>query len=134
VAEAVAFDDAVALAISWLKTQYVARGESAKVASKVPNPRPNRFTRVSDGGGIRRNLAQNSPRLIIDSWDSGEVSAYSLHRLNRALIGALDGETIGDTLVSVVTEVGNPGLVYDPDTNLPRYQFTVELILGGTLI
>lgn len=133
-AEAVAFADAVTLGIGWLQAQYVSRNETAYVGSKIPRNRPDRLTRVSYGGGVQRNLAYDAPRLVIDSWDLDEVSAGGLHRLNRALFSSIKGESFGGVFVSDYIEVGNPGFYPDPATNLPRFQFTAELLIEGTAI
>lgn len=133
--EAVAFPDSVALCVAFLKAQFASRGETAKVASKVPNPRPNRLVRVSYGGGVRADLGHDAARVTFDSWDTDEVSAAALHRLTRAVMGSLtEGDVIGSDWVAQVKEVGNPGLYPDPDTNLPRFQFTAELLIEGTAI
>lgn len=133
--ETVAFDDAVALCVAFLKAQFASRNETAKVASKVPNPRPNRLVRVSYGGGVRADLVHDAARVTFDSWDVDEVSAAGLHRLTRAIMGSLiEGGDLSSGWTAQVKEVGNPGLYPDPDTNLPRFQFTAELLIEGTAI
>lgn len=132
--EAVAFPDSVALCVAFLKAQFASRGETAKVASKVPNPRPNRLVRVSYAGGVRANVGYDAPRVTFDSWDQDEVAAAALHRLTRAVMGSIEGQTIGSNWVAQAKETGNPGLYPDPDTNLPRFQFTCELIVAGDVI
>ena len=126
--EAVAFDDAVALGVSYLRATFSSRSETATVAEKF---RAGRHVRVMDGGGVRHNLVQDAPRLTFRCYAPTGEEAKGLHRLTRAVIGALEGETVGGVFVAQVLEVGNPGERTDPNTNLPYAEFTVELLIGG---
>lgn len=134
-AEVVGFDDVVPLAVAYLTAAFAGRSETAHVGSKVPNPRPNRLVRVSAAGGAgRQNLIQDRASLLFECWDTADLAAYDLAKLTRALIDALRDTTAGLTWVADVPSSSRPVFFPDPDTNLPRFQFTAELLIEGAVI
>ena len=124
-AEIVAFPDGETVWIQYLQAQWSARDEPADVASKIPNPRPDRFIRVSGTGGSRSNIATDNPGFLVECWDVTDTAAFDLARITRALMDATDGIDIGMWIEDIATSV--PVLYPDPDTNLPRYQFTAQV-------
>ena len=130
VPEVILFPDAEALVVSFLNGELTARGDTARVSTRVPTARPDRFVRVSLAGGTRANLAQDAPMLTIECWDKTGVDASDLARLVRALVWSMPGRDGLTAFVFRVVEVGGLQFYPDPNTTLPRYQFTVQLRVG----
>lgn len=127
--EVIAFADAEALAVSYLKSVM-----DAKVSTKVPSPRPDKFIRVVRTGGIRTRINADYPQLTFECWATTETDASNLCREARAYVFAMEQESINGTWVYRVTDVGGPSFFPDPQTNTPRYQFTVQVeTKGGAL-
>lgn len=126
--EAITFPDAEGVVIGYLNNLLAGRGDAARVANKVPSPRPARFVKVTRAGGGRRSLAQEDAQVTAQCWDVDSPEASELARLCRGLLAAMDINANG--VVAHVPqgeegEVGGVAFFPDPDTNLPRYQFTV---------
>lgn len=128
--EVVLFPDAEALVVGFLNAELSARGDSARASTRVPAQRPDRFVRVSLAGGTRANLAQDTPMLTFECWDKTSPAASDLCRLVRALVWSMPGRTDLAAFVFKVVEVGGPQFFPDPNTTLPRYQFTAQLRVG----
>lgn len=129
--ELIGFPDAEAVAITLLKSQLSARGVAAKVATKVPTPRPDLLVRVSRVGGVSRDIVTDSATLLIECSGLTEIAASDLASLARAIMLAAARLT-----PNVTRAVDGGGIVSlsDPDTNSPRYQFVVQLDLRGTTV
>ena len=127
--ETIAFPDVEAVTVAYLRSALAARSDSARVSTRVPNPRPERLVRISRTGGGRRNIVQDDAQVTAECWAPDSVGASSLCRLVRALLGAMN---TGD--VWYAGEVGGP--VDHPDglTDFPRYQTTVVLRSRGVTI
>ena len=127
--ELVVAPDAEAAIVSHLNTTFSARGDAARASTEIPDPRPDRFVRVQRAGGPRRNAVTDAPVLIFESWDVDSVTASALGRLVEAVVLAVDGTWIGSPSVWVEGVSSSSGVTYfpDPDTALPRYQFTLQL-------
>jgi hypothetical protein len=68
-------------------------------------------------------------RLEISSWAATKAAALALARGAEAAVLSLPGPQVG-AVVTGVTQVGE-GLQWNPDqeTDVPRYQFVIELYL-----
>lgn len=131
-AEVIAFLDIEALCVREIRARLLLRGDAATVATRVPNPRPNRLVKVTRVGGPRKNIITDSPMVTFECWDTNEVAAASLVMLVRALVESLPWE---DELgIRNFTEIGGPTYFEDPDSLSPRYQFTVEMDVRGHTI
>lgn len=131
--EVMVFDDVEAMLVDWLTTRLT--GYSAGpvvVATKVPNPRPDRFVKVTRTGGHQRDLITDLVQVTVECWAATDPDAADLARLVRAYVWMLAGTEAAGTWVRIVTEVGGPVAFPDPETNNPRYQFTAELNIRGT--
>lgn len=117
--------DVEAVAVAWLRKELSARGMTATVATKVPSTMPANMVRVSVTGGSRRDRVTDRPRITVECWSGSSVAAGDLARLSCALLLAAAGETINGVWVRSTNSVGLPASFPDPDTNNPRYQFTV---------
>lgn len=123
--------DGVAFAVSFLKAQYAAHGETALVGSKIRDPRPPKFTKVRLMGGYDPDVARYAPMLLFECWAPDDISAADLGKLTFGLVSAMPDLNTGCTRV-----VGVGGLVdqADPNTNTPRYYFTSQIYLRKTVL
>uniref|UniRef100_UPI003F496BBE hypothetical protein n=1 Tax=Nocardia suismassiliense TaxID=2077092 RepID=UPI003F496BBE len=131
--EAVAFSDIEADLVEWFTAALTALGDTAVVATHVPNPRPPRLVRVVRTGGVRRDLVVDRPRIAIECWDANEIAAADLARTIRAVLGAAAPTLIGTTWCDRVDDGGLAHLP-DPNTGTPRYLITAELHVRGTVL
>lgn len=130
----VIFPDGQALVAGHIRAQLILRDNAAvKVASRVPNPRPDKFVLVRRLGGPRLNVAVDNPMLGIECWDLEDDGAISLAQLVRGIVLAMPG-AIGTPAVAVydVGEVSGPQLLPDPTSDHPRAVFTVSVALRGS--
>lgn len=125
----IVFPDAEGLLVDHLRDAL-----SVPVSTKVPNPRPDTFVRLSRVGGLRRDFFTDSPMVVFEAWGATEVIAHDLGSEARSRVYALAGELLGETQVYAVREVGGLQAYPDPATESPRYQFTASLDLRGTEI
>lgn len=124
--ELVVFPDVESAVIAYLKPHLT----GVKVATKVPNPRVPKMVRVEAAGGSGRGLAVSRRLLIVQCWESDSVAAALLCERVAALIYAAQYDpTIPE--IRKVTSVGEPASFPDPDTALPRYQFSASLDVRG---
>jgi hypothetical protein len=95
-------------------------------ASNVPNPRPASFLRfsVNPSGGFDGRVLYNA-LLTVEAWAQSERDAGDLARRAAALLDAAQG---------FFATSGGPGWFPDPDSGLPRYLFTVAVIVRGSVI
>lgn len=129
----VAFPDAESLVVSKIRAELVARGDTTRVGVNVPADRPNRLVRVTRTGGSQRDAFVDSPQITVQCWDTTGLAAANLSRLCRAVLSANRGGWVHDGVqVYRYQEVGGPAAFPDPDTNLPRYQFTCVLDVRGS--
>lgn len=118
--------DVEAAVVSWLRSAFASRGVVATVATKVPATMPASMVRVSLTGGTRRDVVTDRPQLTVVCWAGNSVEAGNVARLAHALMHSASGETVAGLWVRAVEEVGGVQSLPDPDTNKPRYQFTVR--------
>jgi hypothetical protein len=127
-AEVIAFPPAEKWVVAFLKSRSERDGR--KVATKAPST-GTRYTRVSRVGGAARDLVTDSPMILVECFADDGVTAEADVRVDRALMMA--AARLSDD-VTRVQDVGGPSFLPDPDTHLPRYQFTVQLDMRGTAL
>ena len=129
--EVIAFPDAEAFAVKFLKSQYRSRGVTAGAGTKITDSVTSGFTRVSRAGGGVRDIVTDSPLLLIECFAADTVTASELARVTRALMLAS-----ARLSAKVTRAVDGDGVSFlpDPTTNNPRYQFVVQLDLRGSAI
>jgi len=128
--EVIVFPDAEALAVTYLK----AKMPGVTVATKVPNPRPSKLIKVTRVGGSKLRLNADSPVLAFECWGSTTVEASDLAKYARAYVNAMAGEKVNGVWVYKVREVGGPANFPDPDSDSPRYQFSVAIDTKGVAL
>lgn len=129
-AEVIIADDAEGRAITFLKAQLAARGDTAKVGTKFPASGSSRFVRVMRAGGVS-DLAYDRPRLVFICSEASTVKAERLCALVRGLVLAWARL---DDAVTRVQDAGDMAYLPDPDTGQDRYQFAVEVTLKMSAI
>lgn len=124
--ELVVFPDVEAAMVAYLKPKLV----GVKVSTTVPNPRSPKMVRVEAAGGSGRGLAVSKRVLIVQCWDTSSPDAANLCERVAAIVHAAERDpTIPE--IRGVTSIGEPTSFPDPDTSLPRYQFSVSLDVRG---
>ena len=96
----------------------------SKVHTAVPSTRPEKFVRIFRTGGAAENRVLERAQVTVQAWAEDTVSASGLAIDCRMHL--LENYTLMP-LVRSVTETGGLYFNPDPDTGIPRYQFTVEL-------
>lgn len=125
--EVIVFPDAEAVAITYLKAAI----PNLAISTKVPTERPDKFVKVTRVGGTKARLNADSAMLVFQCWDKTTVLAHDLCALVRAHVHAMAGSDDTAEWVYRVVEVGGPAYFPDPQTDSPRYQFTVAIDLKG---
>ena len=130
--ELVVFPDVEAALVAYLKPRLT----GVKVATKVPNPGGTnpppigKLVRVEAAGGSGRGLAMSKRLLIVQCWDTKSADAAALCERVAALVFAAQYDPAVPEIRGV-TSVGEPASFPDPDTSLPRYQFSASLDVRG---
>jgi hypothetical protein len=96
-----------------------------KMATRVPNPRPNEWLRILRTGGARENRFVDRPQITLEGWAQNEDDAARLLNDARAWLNAADGQIFG------VEEVGGPANLPDPTTAQIRYTMTLWVRIRG---
>lgn len=99
---------------------------AAKVATAVPSIMPAMMVRVSLTGGSRQSFAADAAQLTVECWAVDVGAASNLARRAQALMFSAAGTEAAGLFVRKVETVGGVQNFPDPDTNKPRYQFTVR--------
>lgn len=99
---------------------------AAKVATEVPSTMPVTMVRVSLTGGTRSGVASDSAQLTVECWAPDGPTASNLARRAQALMFSAAASVAAGLFVRRVDSVGGVQSFPDPDTNKPRYQFTVR--------
>lgn len=128
--EVILFPDVEALLISHLSERF----PDTPISTVVPDPRPKRFMRLRIVGGNNLRINTDSTMVTFHCWEADSIKASQLARQARAYVHALAGESINDTWIYRVRDVGGPVSNPDPLTKEPRYQFTVSLDVKGEAI
>lgn len=130
--EVIVFPDAEALVIAHLKSKM----PGVTVTAKVPNPRPanGKLIKVTRVGGSKLRLNADSPLLVFECWGLKQEDASTICRLARAHVDAMAGEKVNGVWVFKVREVGGPAFFPDPDSDLPRYQFSAAIDTKGVAL
>lgn len=102
-----------------------------RVSSENPRPRPTPFVRLRPAGGNDRNMALSDRMLTVEVWDDTDLKAGRLAEQVFALLVAAPRS--GHKVIRSVVSVGAPAQSPDPDDRSPRYRFTVQLVLRGSV-
>lgn len=122
--EIVVSADAEGAAVKFLNGQLASRSIAGTAVKTVPASSSGPIVRVSRAGGGTRDVAFDRPLLLFECWASDMKSAIEFASLVRGLV--LAWAKLSDR-VTRVSDGGNLAFFPDPDTNKPRYQFTVQV-------
>ena len=119
------FPDAEAMARTFLLSVV----SPVKVVTQVPATRPDKFVREFRTGGAAINRVLERVQITVQGWAMDSVDAFDLTSGCREAF--LNNYTLMP-LVRGVSEIG--GLHFDPDpgSGVPRYTFTVELMVRAS--
>ena len=124
---------ALLVAVTVLR-EGLAAHDPQHVGTRVPADRPGRFVTVSRAGGQLVNPFTESIMLIVQAWDDhntlGESRAEATANLCVGILRATSGTWVGDARVRRWEQNALPSYLPDPDTGIPRFQFTGELRLA----
>lgn len=111
------FPDSEALVVQFLRLRLGA----THVGTKVPRDRPDVFVRVWRTGGASANRVLDQPLITVQAWGSDS------HKLIERCRDWLLNDYTFMPPVRGIEEVSGSYYDPDPDTNIDRYTFTVQL-------
>ena len=106
--------------------------DSVTVAVTRPNPMSTRLVLVPRLGGPKRDIVTDGATIGVECFAPTHSGALELAQLARGIIEALPGKTISGLPVYRVQEFAGPAMLPDPDSDTPRYVFTVRVEFRGT--
>lgn len=125
--EVIEFDPVEEIVTNYL---YDRLADTTSVSTRVPAPRPNRFVTVRAVGGGDRNIVLSSRMVIFQCWDNDENHARRLAERSFAILKAAQRDP-SESRIRQVTTIGVPQSFPDPDSSMPRYQFTLQFDIRG---
>lgn len=114
--------------VAWLEPRL-----SARVSTRVPNPRPALFVTVRRIGGVRANLIQDAPIVLVECWgsptdeSSNAVASNLAHAAYRHMVAMPTVQDITPHCRVYAARVSGPVNNPDTSTNTPRYHLTATL-------
>ncbi|MFE3051602.1 hypothetical protein [Nocardia sp. NPDC059239] len=127
----IVFPDIEAVVTAWGKATLPGYGITAKVATKMPDPRPAATVVVRHGGGAQRDAITDRPRVILECHAATEPAAADLAGRVRALLSAAaPGYLTAGVWCDQIVDMGI-AKSQDPNTGTPRYLVTAELHVTG---
>lgn len=141
----VVMPDVEQLLADYLKSQisvFVANGAAIKVGTRLenvtgqPNNRPVESVVLYRTGGTAGTIVSDKPTVTVDVRAPLESRAQFVAAVCHALLLAAgrDGVVLGGHQVYGVAEFSGPGNLPDPVTAVPRYTFTVQVHIAGTVV
>lgn len=98
-----------------------------RVATEVPNPRPERLVKVTRTGGARVERVVDTSTVVVEVWPPPTTRSPAEMALDaQQALWALEGHEVGGVFV-VAVECRNPVCMPDPDTDAARYVMTAEV-------
>lgn len=104
---------------------------SVPVATRVPNPRPPAFVRVTRVGGGLVNMAQSQVQVLAECWGETDTLAWGLASLTwSALHDSPLPDSIGRGVEVMAVDVGEPVNFPDTASGVSRYQFLASMTVN----
>ncbi|MFI6042277.1 hypothetical protein ACIA8C_11620 [Nocardia sp. NPDC051321] len=141
--ERIVYPDIAKTLADYLTAQLTAASDTAKVVTRVPDPRPTRMVRVLRNDRKRRldredregqrgpNLILDRPRVVFECTDDAGAAA-GLAGLVRAILAAAAPGYLGPVWCDYLEDVGVENDT-DPVTAAPRQVITADLFVRGTI-
>lgn len=123
-AEVLVSPDIESAAVSYLRAKLGLL--AVKVATSVPSIMPATMVRVVLTGGDRLSVAADVAQLTVECWAPDGPTASNLARITQAHMFAASADEAGSVFIRKVESIGGVQSFPDPDTNKPRYIFTVR--------
>lgn len=112
-------------ALAALPAQTYPNAANATVSNRVPESRPVPLVRIQREGGVATQTHDRA-RLIVECWHGNDAQAASLCGTVRDVLRIMPGVRGGWTVSRVLEESG-PTAIADPESDLPRYVFVIEV-------
>lgn len=131
-AELIAFPDIEAVVVQHLRARLAGRGDTAHVSTVIPAKRPERLVKVQRTGGPQRSMTVDAPQVTVQCWAPNEVAASDLATLVHAVVAAMPREdSISGAVIYSYVDTSGPMFFPDLESQIPRYQFTGQLLVRG---
>lgn len=139
--ERIVFPDIEKTLVDYLTAQLTATSDTAKVVTRIPDPRPPRVVRVKRNDRMRRqdiedregrrgpSLILDRPRVVLECTDDSGAAA-DLAGLVRAILSAAAPGYLGTVWCEYFEDVGIENDT-DPATAAPRQVIVADLIVRG---
>ncbi|WP_107653264.1 hypothetical protein [Nocardia suismassiliense] len=139
--ERIVYPDIEKTLVDYLTAQLTAVSDTAKVVTRIPEPRPARMVRVKRNDRILRqdiedregrrgpNLILDRPRVVLECTDDAGAAA-ALAGLVRAILSAAAPGYLGTVWCDYIEDVGLENDT-DPATAAPRHTIVADLIVRG---
>lgn len=101
------------------------------VGTKVPNPAPDAFIRVTRTGGGRQSIIEERPTMLFEVWAADSVEALTLAAQCWRHVNDCEQTFIADGVWCTTSEPSSP--INFPDPNYEtrdRYQFYAPMIIS----
>lgn len=129
VSELLVAPSALLVAVTVLRDGLAAH-DPQPVSTRVPAQRKPRFVTVTRAGG-RRSRFEDTAALIVQAWDDdtvlGESRAEQTANLCLGILATVAGTQVGGAQVWGWSDPSSPAWFPDPDSGIPRFQFTGQL-------
>ncbi|WP_069163012.1 hypothetical protein [Nocardia altamirensis] len=139
--ERIVFPDIEKTLVDYLTAQLLAASDTAKVVTRIPDPRPVRMVRVKRNDRLLRqdiedregrrgpNLILDRPRVVLECTDDSGAAGGLAGRVRSILSAAAPGY-LGPVWCEFIEDVGVENDT-DPATAAPRQVIVVDLIVRG---
>jgi hypothetical protein len=126
------YADIVNVAEDYLEAALTARGVTAPVGIRVPNPRPAYFVVLRELGGARHTVVSRQAHLGMEAWAADDNDAKDLGTLTYGLIHGMANTTQGGVVIYGTTDIAGLSSLPDPISGSPRYVATIAINYRGT--
>ncbi|MFG1790430.1 hypothetical protein [Nocardia sp. NPDC049149] len=142
--ERIVFPDIEKTLVDYLTAQLVAASDTAKVVTRIPDPRPPRMVRVLRNDRKLRqdiedresrrgpNLILDRPRVVLECTDSSGAAA-DLASLVRTILSAAVPGYLGTVWCDYFEDAGIETDI-DPASAAPRQTIVADLVVRGKAV
>ena len=95
------------------------------VGTRVPNPRPDQFVKVTRTGGSAPNVTISEPTLLVECWGRTDAQAWAVAAAVWSLCTVPHAVQLSATVWASRVEATEPVNFPDSTSGASRYQFIV---------
>lgn len=95
------------------------------VGTRVPNPRPTQFVKVTRTGGPQPNMTISEPTLLVECWGATDALAWAVAAAVWPLCHVPHAVQLSTAVWASRIEATEPVNFPDPTSGASRYQFIV---------